>query len=145
MPTAEALKEETDRLARLKEHPHHPLFRYRCMVNDRIEAAHQLKLPYESKCNRAHGHSYRLQAIVESPRLLDGMVVDFSFLKGVFRKYDHQNLNEFFEPSTAEKFAEILFDELQDVVKAHNPLATVVEVGVGETETTWVSVQYSGR
>jgi 6-pyruvoyltetrahydropterin/6-carboxytetrahydropterin synthase len=120
-------------------------FRYQCIITDHIEAAHQLKLPYESKCNRLHGHTYRFRVVIGAAQLnSEAMVVDFTYVKAVLRQYDHQNLNEFFEPTTAEKFGEVLLDSLQAMVRRLNPSATVIEVGVGETDTTWVSISYNG-
>ncbi len=121
-------------------------FRYRCIVNDTIEAAHQLRLPYESKCNEEHGHTYRVQVVIGAETLNEqGMVVDFVHVKRIIRQYDHQNLNRHFEPTTAEVFAGVLLDSLQAEVMKRNPSARVLEVGVGETATTWVSVSYNLR
>jgi 6-pyruvoyltetrahydropterin/6-carboxytetrahydropterin synthase len=119
-------------------------YRYAVTVEDRIEAAHQLKLPYPSKCNRPHGHSYRIRVVIAATELnANGMVVDFTCIKDLLRQYDHQNLNEFFEPSTAEKFGEVLLDQLQKAIFGWNDKAFVIEVGVGETATSMVSVQYA--
>jgi 6-pyruvoyltetrahydropterin/6-carboxytetrahydropterin synthase len=123
--------------------PEHLPYRYMVTVNDIIEAAHQLKLPYESKCNFPHGHSYRVRAVIGATQLDgNGMVVDFIHVKGVIRQYDHQNLNDYFAPTTAEKFGEVLLDQLQQAVFQKNPNAQVIEVAVGETATTMVSVTY---
>jgi 6-pyruvoyltetrahydropterin/6-carboxytetrahydropterin synthase len=123
-----------------------PRFKYTAVVEDRIDAGHKLHLPYESKCNREHGHMYRIRVTIGALKLdANGMVVDFTHVKEVLRKYDHRVLNEFFEPTTAEKFAEILMDELNDAVFRRNPAAFVVEVGVGETPDSWVAVTYDTR
>jgi len=77
-----------------------------------FDSAH--KLPgYDGKCERLHGHTYRLEVtverrkedssyIVEHGGPKDGMVVDFSILKDIVNsaiiyKVDHQPLHEVFE------------------------------------------------
>ena len=123
--------------------PEHLPYRYIATVNDTIHAAHRLKLPYQSKCNRPHGHSYRIRVMIAATQLNENsMVVDFTHVKDVIREYDHTDLNDFFQPTTAEKFGEILLDQLQQVVFQKNPNAQIIEVAVGETATTMVSVQY---
>jgi len=63
------------------------------------EAAHKLKLPYESKCKNIHGHSYKVSVMLEGPINKNGMVIDFSMLKkwveGV--SFDHKYLNDIME------------------------------------------------
>jgi 6-pyruvoyltetrahydropterin/6-carboxytetrahydropterin synthase len=118
--------------------------RFVITVEDRIEAAHQLNLPYESKCNRKHGHCYRLRVAIGAEALdANGMVIDFAQIRAALRTYDHQDLNDFFSPSTAEKFAEVLLDQLQELVFRLNERARVLEVGVGETATTMVVCRYA--
>jgi 6-pyruvoyltetrahydropterin/6-carboxytetrahydropterin synthase len=119
-------------------------FWYVVTINDSIEAAHQLKLPYESKCNNLHGHTYRVRVVIGADQLNEhGMVVDFTHVKTIVRQYDHRNLNDFFEPATAEKFGEVLLDSIQQEVLRRNSAARVIEVAVSETASTWASVQYS--
>jgi 6-pyruvoyltetrahydropterin/6-carboxytetrahydropterin synthase len=122
------------------------VYRYATTIDDVIQAAHQLHLPYPSKCNEPHGHEYRVRVVVVASALNEqGMIVDFTDIKTAVRQYDHHDLNDFFEPTTAEKFGEVLLDQLQDVVKRKNPNARVIEVGIGETRTTIVSVQYASQ
>ena len=43
-----------------------------------FEAAHQLNLSYESKCENLHGPSYKCAITITSDKLnQDGMIVDF--------------------------------------------------------------------
>jgi 6-pyruvoyl-tetrahydropterin synthase len=84
------------------------------------------------------------------------MVVDFTHVKAVLKKYDHSFLGDptihglpatmekywpFVEPSTAENFARILFEELADVVPNLNTAAYVVSVSVWETPSSKVTVK----
>ena len=82
-------------------------------------AAHSLS-KYHGKCERMHGHNYKLQVTVEGEVQSNGLVIDFVILKKIVKerilnKYDHQNLNEFFENSTAENVAQAIWDELVDL------------------------------
>ncbi len=73
-----------------------------------ISASHSLKLSYESKCERLHGHNWRITVCCKANELnCDGMVVDFTLVKEkVMSRLDHANLNEVlpFNP-TAENIA----------------------------------------
>ena len=78
-------------------------------VRKRIEvsAGHHLRLPYESRCSRPHGHNWIIEVEVSAEELSnDGMVIDFTHIKDVVKQLDHQNINEVidFNP-TAENIA----------------------------------------
>ena len=82
-----------------------------------FEAAHQLPW-HDGKCQRLHGHSYRLEVTVTGPVREDGMVIDFAELKtvvdrAVIDRYDHQYLNDFFENPTAEVVAAEVWKSLE--------------------------------
>lgn len=115
--------------------------RYEIEINDAIDAAHQLHLPYDSPCNRLHGHRYNIRVKIGTERLdKNGMVIDFTVLKTVIRRYDHQNLNQFFQPTTAENFSAFLASELQAAMTL-SPYAeevpVILSVAVSETPNTW--------
>jgi len=81
-----------------------------------FDASHFLP-EYKGKCERVHGHTYRLIVEVEGEPDKSGMVMDFSELKdavndAVMEKLDHSNLNEIFENPTAEEIAEWIFKKL---------------------------------
>ena len=61
-----------------------------------IHAAHNLALPYESKCSRLHGHSYQAEVICASYELNEqGMVIDYNEIKNKIEKVlDHNYLND---------------------------------------------------
>lgn len=84
-----------------------------------FEAAHFLT-KYHGKCERMHGHSYKLFITVEGPLQENGMVIDFVILKKIVKekiieKFDHQCLNDFFENPTAENVAVWIWNELADL------------------------------
>ena len=60
-------------------------------VTKRIEVsgAHCLRLPYESKCTRLHGHNWIIDVTCRREELDEnGMVVDFTHIKDVVMKLD---------------------------------------------------------
>ncbi len=108
-----------------------------------ISCAHQLNLPYDSPCNRLHGHNYTVRTVVAAPELNEyGMVADYSLLKSVIREYDHRNLNDMFPQgmaTTAENFAKLLYDRISLMLATTPgvaPRARVLFVEVRETSGT---------
>lgn len=73
-----------------------------------VSFAHQLDLPYESRCTTLHGHNAMITIFCKSEKLnAEGMVVDFQHVKRIVKKnMDHCNLSETlpFQP-TAENIA----------------------------------------
>lgn len=91
-------------------------------VKKRIEiaGAHQLKLPYPSKCARLHGHNWIIEVTCQREELDEnGMVVDFSKIKEVVMQLDHQYLNEILKGinPTAENIAKWITDQIPYCVK----------------------------
>jgi 6-pyruvoyltetrahydropterin/6-carboxytetrahydropterin synthase len=101
-----------------------------------FDAAHQLALPYDSPCNRRHGHRYDVEVTCSAETLEHGMVIDFNVLRSVVDEFDHCDLNERPEFSvtglatTAENIAIVLARKLEAAV---GPRVTVEEVVVRET------------
>ncbi len=101
-----------------------------------FDAAHQLALPYDSPCNRRHGHRYTIEIIASAAQLEHGMVVDYNILKQTVDEFDHCDLNERDEfiqsdlQTTAENIAAVLAAKLQ---KAVGTRVTIDEVTVRET------------
>ena len=83
-----------------------------------FSAAHYLTLSYDSPCTRMHGHEWRVLVSVRSEVLnVDGMIVDFSLISEAIKdKYDHKLLNDVFEQPTAERLAEKICTDLNEVV-----------------------------
>jgi 6-pyruvoyltetrahydropterin/6-carboxytetrahydropterin synthase len=101
-----------------------------------FDAAHQLDLPYESPCNRRHGHRYTVAITASATELEYGMVVDYNVLKGVADEFDHCDLNERPEfkdgrlQTTAENIALVLAQKLQSAAGGR---VSIDEVIVRET------------
>lgn len=84
-----------------------------------IAGAHQLKLPYESKCENLHGHNWIVTVYCKAEKLTDyGMIVDFKKLKDVIHGVlDHSNINEIVSPlnPTAENMAKWICDKVTGI------------------------------
>jgi len=72
-----------------------------------IDCAHLVK--GMEKCEQLHGHTYKVEAVVEGKVGKNGMVVDFAdFKKEVMRvlePLDHRNLNDILDNPTCENLA----------------------------------------
>jgi 6-pyruvoyltetrahydropterin/6-carboxytetrahydropterin synthase len=82
-----------------------------------FDAAHYLP-QYKGKCEKLHGHTYKLEVVVEGDIQSDGMIIDFSKLKNIVEKeiineLDHRSLNELFEHPTAEYIVEWIATQLE--------------------------------
>ena len=103
-----------------------------------FEAAHRLPhVPPSHKCERLHGHSYRVTVHVEGPVDQElGWVMDFGEIKEVFEpiraELDHYYLNEIqgLENPTSEVLSRWIWDRLTIV------LPGLSAVTVGETCTS---------
>lgn len=101
-----------------------------------LEAAHALpNLPENHKCRRVHGHTFRIEVIVEGevdPR--SGWLVDYAELERkfepVFRALDHRMLNEVegLENPTSENLAAWIWKKLEP------SLPLLAEIVVHETD-----------
>jgi 6-pyruvoyltetrahydropterin/6-carboxytetrahydropterin synthase len=86
-----------------------------------FSAAHSLR-GYKGKCEELHGHNWKVEVLVSSPKLNSlGMVLDFKELKEKLNKVlsllDHRYLNEIdffkkFNP-TSENIARYIFENLK--------------------------------
>jgi 6-pyruvoyltetrahydropterin/6-carboxytetrahydropterin synthase len=112
---------------------------YETRVEAEFAAAHFLA-DFHGKCERLHGHNYRVLAHARGDSLdSGGMLVDFGVLKGALREVcaalDHTNLNdepEFKNNPSAERIARYVFARL----KAKLPSVPLWAVDVYETPTS---------
>jgi 6-pyruvoyltetrahydropterin/6-carboxytetrahydropterin synthase len=112
---------------------------YSVRVEAGFAAAHFLS-HFEGKCERLHGHNYRVRAWARGASLdSGGMLLDFGMLKGALREVldslDHSLLNDnehFRGDPSAERIAEYVFAR----VKEKLPGAPLCAVEVFETETS---------
>jgi 6-pyruvoyltetrahydropterin/6-carboxytetrahydropterin synthase len=71
---------------------------YEISVEMDFDAAHALR-GYQGKCEKLHGHRFKVVAVVKGNKLNEiGLAYDFTLLKKhlgeILAKYDHTNLND---------------------------------------------------
>lgn len=86
-----------------------------------FDAAHYLT-DYYGKCERMHGHTYKLEVTLEGKIQANGLVIDFVVLKRLVKKHvldklDHQVLNDIVENPSAERITIWIWNQLQDLSK----------------------------
>jgi len=117
-------------------------YMYELMIESQFAAAHQLR-GYKGKCERLHGHNWRVQVVVaaEKPDEI-GLVIDFHELKKITNEIlstlDHSVLNEIFpfteiNPSS-ENIAKWFYDTIKKKINYYN--VDISSVTVWESETT---------
>lgn len=83
-----------------------------------IDCAHYLS--DHSKCGTMHGHTYKIEMIIEG-EIENGMIIDFADLKKQVREilaiYDHRLFNDFIDYPTVENIALLLRDQFKEVIK----------------------------
>lgn len=84
-----------------------------------FDSAHYLP-NYYGKCETMHGHTYRLQILVEGPIGENGLVIDFIILKRIVQKQvldklDHKLINDVIAVSSCENTAKWIWEQLVDL------------------------------
>ncbi len=105
-----------------------------------FSASHQLR-GYEGKCERLHGHNWRVRVCLRTEKLDDcGMVLDFHDLDALIaeaiKPFDHQHINEV-EPfdelnPSAENLAKVIGDSVAG--RLPSPRLTLVSCEVWEND-----------
>lgn len=72
------------------------LMMYRIQKTFEVALAHELNLPYISKCKKLHGHNLSITVYCQAEELNEnGMVIDFTLIKScVHDAIDHTSLSE---------------------------------------------------
>ena len=106
-----------------------------------FDAAHRLPFVADGhKCKRMHGHTYRVEVMVEGEPDDRGMVVDYAEIAAAWEPIhdaiDHRTLNEIpgLENPTTELLAPWILKRMASAVPR------VVSVRVFESSTTWCEV-----
>ena len=97
---------------------------YELHVESEFAAAHFLR-GYAGRCERLHGHNWRVQAVLQA-RKLDklGMALDFKEARALLMKvvdaFDHRNLNELpafkKQNPTTENVSRVIYNELSKLL-----------------------------
>jgi 6-pyruvoyltetrahydropterin/6-carboxytetrahydropterin synthase len=107
----------------------------------KFDAAHNL-VKYHGKCERLHGHTYKLVVKLEGEPGEEDLIMDFSELKNivesrVLQQLDHSYINDFIKQPSAENIARWIWDKLYDALNTEN--CRLYEVEVWETENCGIS------
>ena len=97
-----------------------------------FDAAHNLT-EYHGKCERLHGHTYRLAVVVKGSPDKEGMVMDFCELSSIVKErvldtLDHSYINEILPQPTAENIAVWIWERIKRDVFRDNCELEAVEV-----------------
>lgn len=89
-----------------------------------FDSAHYLT-DYHGKCEKLHGHTYKLEITIEGPVQKNGMVLDFGILKSLVQAHildhlDHKLLNDVVENPSAEHLVIWMWKQL-------SPLASLLK------------------
>jgi 6-pyruvoyltetrahydropterin/6-carboxytetrahydropterin synthase len=116
---------------------------YELSVEAQFSAAHQLR-GYKGKCEKLHGHNWRVQVTVSSDRLNEiDIVMDFHDLKRIVNEVisslDHSFLNDVFpfteiNPSS-ENIAKWIYDSVKKRLRKGYRNVNLTSVTVWESES----------
>ena len=100
-----------------------------------FDSAHFLK-DYHGKCERMHGHTYRMRVTIEGPIQDNGLVMDYVEIKRIVNekvvdKLDHNNINDILEYSSSENICIWAWEQLK------SDLPQLVEIRLWETPTSF--------
>ena len=116
---------------------------YSLCVETEFAAAHFLS-SYHGKCEKLHGHNYRVRLWVRGAELDEtGMVADFTLLKKALKDavspLDHSNMNEmevFKNNPSAERVAGYIFKRINTLLPELGVKVLPFAVDVFETSTS---------
>ncbi len=110
-----------------------------------FSAAHSLPR-HLGKCKNLHGHTYRVDVVVEGEKKEDTeCVADFSEMKAVVEEVlelvDHKFLNEIISYPTSENIALFLREKLEKELKNSNLGVTLYSLRIWEGKNKWVMLE----
>ena len=117
---------------------------YELRVITQFAAAHQLR-NFKGKCEKLHGHNWRIEVIVEGEKLNDaGLLIDFKEVKDdtnrILEELDHSFLNELSQfkdqnPSS-ENIAAYIFEKLSSKLNDNRIKVTKVTAWESDSAST---------
>lgn len=107
----------------------------------KFDAAHNL-VHYHGKCERLHGHTYKLAVTFEGRPDREDMIIDFCEVKDavgrlVLQELDHAYINDIIAQPTAENIALWIFKTIDAAITREN--CSLYEIRLWETETSSVT------
>jgi 6-pyruvoyltetrahydropterin/6-carboxytetrahydropterin synthase len=114
-------------------------------ISSDFSAAHSLP-HYPGKCKQLHGHTYKVDIVVDGEKKGDiECVADFSEVKAVVEEVlelvDHKFLNEIIPYPTSENIALFLKAELEKKLQRSDLGVTLHSIKVWEAKDKWVMVE----
>ncbi len=106
----------------------------------KFDSAHNL-ISYKGKCERLHGHTYKMRVTLKGEPDSEGMIMDFLDIKKivnehVIAKLDHNYINDIISQPTAENIALWSWRELENNLRRDN--CELYEIRIWETEDSCV-------
>jgi len=110
-----------------------------------FDAAHNL-VNYHGKCEKLHGHTYKLKVVLEGTPDNEGMIMDFCELSSIVKenilsRLDHSYINDLIAQPSAEYIALWIWKEIEEKVRREN--CSLYEIHVWETATSCVILRKS--
>jgi 6-pyruvoyltetrahydropterin/6-carboxytetrahydropterin synthase len=106
-----------------------------------FDAAHSLP-GYQGKCANIHGHTYKVEVVIEGPVGENGFVMDFFQLKKILGSalgdFDHRNLNDILKNPTAERIAEMACQRLRQDLQGTQ--VQLISLKLWEGRNKWVMI-----
>ena len=107
----------------------------------KFDSAHNL-VRYHGKCEKLHGHTYKMTVTVVGNPDEDGLIIDFIILKKIIQEkvlsvLDHSYLNDFIEQPTAENIAVWVWSKIEKDIEAKG--VHLYEIQIWETAECFVS------
>ena len=105
-----------------------------------FDAAHNL-VAYHGKCERLHGHTYRMAVTLQGEPGPEGMIMDFLEVKKTVRErvldlLDHSYLNDVIPQPTAENICLWVWERLAEDFPGGENRVSLFEVQVWETASS---------
>jgi len=134
---------------------------YKICKTFNFSAAHVLETSWTRKCQRIHGHNYKVDITLECTTLNpDGMIMDFGELKelvgSIIKRYDHSfminnntkkekkrdsNVIKLYCNPTSENIARLIFNEvhttLGNMENEPGDFIKLSKIRIYETDTSW--------
>ena len=114
-----------------------------------FDAAHYLE-KYHGKCERLHGHTYRLAITVKGEPDSEGMVMDFIELKEIVKEkvlsvLDHSCLNDIIPQPTTENVVLWIKERLKPAIKGKNCSLSEIQLWEGPGSSIILKLERVGE